>query len=159
MSPEERSAFRAFLPEVPLDADLRNTIVACANALFAKKGIPVTARKAGVFAVDFAVDGADKSACVQLALRQLLQDDPGFRTHLEQDTVCHTVEIWGDKFSTVDGGTDYLICKAFPSTVRAMDFRQEDLAELDPTYNIRLWDGAESLCDAVIEYFRRSHLL
>jgi hypothetical protein len=63
----------------------------------------------------------------------------------------------GDDFSATNGGTDLHMREALAPTVRSIDFRDEDPAELPTHLNIVLWDGAHRLQDGLLEYLTGRH--
>ncbi len=133
--------------------DLRIPIARRAEELFEMNGIPVTPRLAGVFAIDFALKGVSKATAVKYVLQQenLLSDLGLDREDLRNPAM---VEVWGDKFSTLRGGTDRHILEPLSPQVRAITFRQEDPAELPAGRNIVIWDGIRHLQDGLLEYLR-----
>lgn len=64
------------------------------------------------------------------------------------------MEIWGDKFSTVKGGTDRHIAEALPKEVRAIDFRRENPKEFLEGFNIVVWNGAKEKEAGLEEYLQ-----
>ena len=142
----------------PSGPDLRPDIIAFANELFAARELPVTARMAGNIAIDFAVVGATKRIAVEFGLfSDACETYFGLALAPDNaDDLAQRVEIWGDKFSITNGGTDRHICEALPGAVRAIDFRKEDPAEFPPEFNIQIWDGEHELCAAVEEYLTRA---
>jgi hypothetical protein len=65
-----------------------------------------------------------------------------------------SIEIWGDKFSELRGGTDRHMSEALPQDVRSIDFRQEDPTEFPEGYNIVVWDGQQHLHHGLLEYLQ-----
>lgn len=152
------SGFKEYAPFVDESKDLRISIIQYANSLFETNGLPIQARLAGNFAIDFAIRGVTKATAIREALfNGKINDYWNFALH--SDSIADTVEIWGDKFSAVSRGTDLHMIEAFPCDVRAIDFGNEPKEELPEKYNILLWDGNDFLCDGVIEYMKRSRLL
>jgi hypothetical protein len=64
------------------------------------------------------------------------------------------IEIWGDKFSSVCGGTDRHMSEAVDPRVRSIDFRDEDPSEFLPGYNTVLWQGKHRLHHGLLEYLQ-----
>jgi hypothetical protein len=136
--------------------DLRTAIKERAIQLFGDAGIPITPRFGGNFALDFAVGGVSKTTSIKsvLTMPEVLAT-----IGLEPKNVQNPdeLEIWGDKYSVLHGGTDRHMCEALPPAVRAIDFRQEDPAELPEGYNIVLWDGHRHLHYGLLEYLQSRH--
>lgn len=158
LNDEQCAHYESILGSPLKSRDLRVSVVEYANELFERYSLPVTARLAGNFAIDLAVKDVTKTTAVQYALYSgncatALEMTP---KELEDPAI---LEIWGDKFSVVNGGTDRHICKAVPPSVRAIDFRHEPESELPKEYNINIWDGETSLCEAVEDYMERSGLI
>ncbi len=145
--------------EVPLThgkRDLRTAIQNRAVDLLAEQKVPITPRFGGNFALDFAVEGVSKTTSIQavLSMPEVLAT-----IGLQQSDVQnpHELEIWGDKYSTLHGGTDRHMSEAVSPEVRSIDFRQENPAEFLPDYNIVLWDGTQHLHHGLLEYLRSRH--
>lgn len=64
------------------------------------------------------------------------------------------IQVWGDKYSLVNGGTDMNMLYGLNKNVLAIDFRKEPINELDMTYNIKIWNGQKTLCEGLEEYLR-----
>lgn len=64
------------------------------------------------------------------------------------------MEIWGDKFSTVRGGTDRHISEALPKSVRSITFREENPDEFLDGYNTVVWDGENHLHHGLLEFLK-----
>ena len=64
------------------------------------------------------------------------------------------LEVWGDKYSVLHGGTDRHMSEALPPEVRSIDFREENPAEFPEGYNIVLWDGHQHLHHGLLEYLQ-----
>lgn len=142
--------------DVPLTQglhDLRTPIKDRATQLFMAAGVPITPRFGGNFALDFAVAGVSKTTSIKavldnpavLATIGLARGDLQIPAHLE---------IWGDKYSVLHGGTDRHMSEALSPAVRSIDFRQEDPAEFPTGYNIVVWDGKHHLHDGLLEYLK-----
>lgn len=136
--------------------DLRTAIQNRAVDLLAERQVPISPRFGGNFALDFAVEGVSKTTSIQavLSMPEVLATI-GLRQSDVQNP--HELEIWGDKYSTLHGGTDRHMSEAVSPEVRSIDFRQEDPAEFLPGYNIVLWDGEQHLHHGLLEYLRSRH--
>jgi hypothetical protein len=136
--------------------DLRIAIMNRASELLSAQGVPVTPRLGGNFALDLAVEGVSKTT----SIRKVLADNQVLSTiglQISDVQNPHELEVWGDKFSTVNGGTDRHMSEAVPPEVRSIDFRQEDPSELPQGYNIVLWDGEHHLHHGLLEYLKSRH--
>ncbi len=139
------------VPETHGARDLRVPVLERAEQIFAEAGVPITPRLGGMFAVDFALAGVSKA----ISIRHVLEDPEILVTiGLTQDdlSTAEAFEVWGDKFSSIRGGTDRHMCEALDPQVRAVDFRAEDPAEFLDGYNIVLWDGTDHLHHGLLEY-------
>ena len=139
--------------------DLRTPILNRAKQLFAESGIPVTPHFGGNFALDFAVEGVSKTTSIKSTL-----DSPDVLNTIEIQRSdidnAANLEVWGDKYSVLHGGTDRFMSLALPPKVRSIDFREEDPAEFPPGYNIVIWNGQHHLHNGLLEYLqsrRRLH--
>jgi hydroxymethylpyrimidine pyrophosphatase-like HAD family hydrolase len=158
LTPEQAEELNHDIPETHGIYDLRVPFFKRAEELLQKNKLPITPRIAGEFAVDFAVEGVSKTT----AVRHVLEDkkvlaDVGLTAHDLVDP--KHIEIWGDKFSTIRGGSDRHMSEAVNPRVRSIDFRHEDPAEFLPGYNMVVWDGQKHLHDGTLEYLqsRRNH--
>ena len=151
------SAEQARVMQVPLthgQYDLRYKIMERAQFLFSRSDIPVHAQTGGTTALDFVIKGVSKESAIHwffanaALLQRLGLDAEDLRAHPEH------MEIWGDKFSTIRGGTDRHICAGLPPEVRAIDFRQENKEELPEGYTIQLWNGKKELYEGLLEYLQ-----
>ncbi len=136
--------------------DLRIAIMQRANELLEEHHVPVTPRLGGNFALDFAVEGVSKTTSIQ----KVLGDEHVLGTiGLGADDVRspQELEVWGDKFSVVNGGTDRHMSEAVSPQVRSIDFREEDPAELPEGFSIVLWDGKHHLHHGLLEYLQSRH--
>lgn len=142
--------------EVPLTRgkyDLRIALMNRVTELLAENGVPVSPRLGGTFALDLAVEGVSKTT----SIHKVLGDDTVLSTiGLSQKDVQnpHELEVWGDKFSVINGGTDRHMSDAVSPEVRSIDFRQEDPSELPEGFNIVLWDGKHHLHHGLLEYLQ-----
>jgi hypothetical protein len=128
--------------------DLRVPVSQRAKQLLEAHAIPVTARLAGMFALDFAIAGFDKSRAVEEALGPAVLERLGLGSTIPGP---NEIEIWGDRFSA-HAGTDWLMCKPVDRRIRAISFRNEDPGDFPQGYNIQLWDGAHRLHDGLLEF-------
>jgi len=153
LTPEQAARLETEIPESNGAYDLRIPIVERAQVLLDKADLPVTPRIAGVFAIDLALKGVSKTTSV----RHILADENvlssiGLTEH-DVENPQH-IEVWGDKFSTVRGGTDRHISEALPKSVRSVDFREENPEEFEPGYNIVVWQGKKHLHHGLLEYLQ-----
>lgn len=136
--------------------DLRIAIMNRASELFAANNVPVSPRPGGNFALDLAVEGVSKTTSIQKILA-----DAGVLATIgltpEDVKNPHELEVWGDKFSVVNGGTDRHMSEAVSPEVRSIDFREEDPSELPEGFNIVLWDGEHHLHHGLLEYLQSRH--
>ncbi len=128
--------------------DLRVPVSQRARQLLEAHAIPVTSRLAGMFALDLAIAGIDKSHAVEEALRPSVLGRLGLGTAIPSP---NEIEIWGDRFSG-HAGTDWLMCKPVDRRIRAISFRDEDPRDFPEGYNIQLWDGAHRLQEGLLEF-------
>ncbi len=133
--------------------DIRDALLSRFQEAFTASSIPMSPRKAGVFALDLAVEGVSKTTAVRYVVenRQLLENlglDPEIEKNPDE------IEVWGDKFSAKRGGTDRHISEALPKAVRSVDFRKEDPSEFLEGYNIVVWPGKQHLHSGLLEYLR-----
>jgi hydroxymethylpyrimidine pyrophosphatase-like HAD family hydrolase len=156
LSPEQRKKFEFEIPETHGSYDLRIPVLEKAEQLFTENNLPISPRLGGVFALDFAVKGVSKTTSVRYVF-----DNPEIlqKLGLPEDIERHPemIEIWGDKFSVIRGGTDRHMCEALPKEVRAIDFRPEDPKEFLEGYNIVLWNGVDHLHEGLLEYLKKRH--
>jgi len=142
--------------EIPLTngkRDLRTPIKNRAIELLKEANVPITPHFGGNFALDFAVAGVSKTTSIQVVLKDHeVLDTIGLTPAQVQNP--HDLEVWGDKFSTVNGGTDRFMSQAVSPEVRSIDFRQEDPAELPQGMHIVIWDGRQHLHDGLLEYLQ-----
>jgi hypothetical protein len=145
------------VPETHGAYDLRIPIVERADQLFIENNIPVTSRLGGEFAIDFAVKGVSK----ETAVRYVLENEkilPGLHLKISELNDPSHLEIWGDKFSEIRGGTDRHMCEAVDPKVRAIDFRPENPEEFPKKYNIVVWDGNKHLHEGLLEYLENRNI-
>ena len=144
----ERAAF-SHRAGVALDhADVRLPIFARAKSLIQAARLPIVPRLAGVFALDFAIEGMSKARVVEKVLSAQVREALG----LGQGPLApEQIEVWGDRFSET-AGTDWLMCTPLDRRVRAISFRDEEPAEFPTGYNIHLWNGAHRLHQGLLEF-------
>lgn len=138
------------IPQYDGKFDLRTVIYNRAEELLVAANLPVHPHLAGVFALDFILEGVSKTS----ALENVLQSTDFLDIYnLPHDILSRPelIEIWGDKFA-VNGGSDRKMCLAVNHKVRAIDFRNEPQSTLGTDYNIVLWDGSKQLHDGLLEY-------
>ncbi len=136
--------------------DLRIPILERSNELFKKTKLPITSRLGGVFAVDFAIKGVSKTTAIKLTLKN---EEILSKLSLNKNDVKTPkfIEIWGDKFSTIRGGTDRHMSEALHKKVRSIDFREENPNEFLKGYNTVVWKGEEHLHHGLLEYLEARH--
>lgn len=141
------------IPETHGSYDLRIPILEKAEELLKNENLPITPRLGGVFAIDFAIKGVSKGTAVknilenekvlrQIGLTKKILDKPFY------------VEVWGDKFSTIRGGTDRHISENLSKNVRSISFREENTDEFLKGYNIVVWDGVNHLHHGLLEFLK-----
>ncbi len=146
--------------EVPLTHgkhDLRVSIQQRATQILTELQVPVTPRLAGTYALDFALEGVSKTTSIKTILSSPeILSTVGLRPEDLQDPA--TMEVWGDKFSMLHGGTDRFMSEALSPAVRSIDFREEGPAEFPDGYNIVIWNGQRHLHHGLQEYLQLRHL-
>jgi len=137
--------------------DYRDPMMKRATELLQERNIPITPRKAGEYAIDFALAGVNKTTCVKEILGR---EDILTHIGVTKDIINQSqkMEIWGDKFSTVRGGTDRHIAEGLPKEVRAIDFRREDPKEFQDGYNVVVWRGKNEKQAGTEEFLKQRHL-
>lgn len=133
--------------------DFRSILMERAKMLLAEAGLPISPRLAGVYAIDFCLDGVSKTTAIHYILQSHEILDRLGITPKDLNDPTH-FEIWGDKFSTLQGGTDRHMSEALPKEVRSIDFREEDPAEFLPGYNTVIWPGERHLHQGLLEYLQ-----
>lgn len=153
LTEEQASLLNTQIPENNGIYDLRMPIIAKAQQLIDENNLPITPRIAGVFAIDFALRGVNKTTAIKHVLEneEVLNNLGLTKTDLENPD---NFEIWGDKFSITKGGTDRHMSEALPKAVRSVDFREENPSEFLPGYNIVVWNGKEHLHHGLLEYLK-----
>ena len=157
LTPEQA---KRFAQDIPLThdsrRDLRIPLMQRAGEIFTAMNIPISPRLGGVFALDLAIEGSSKTTSIKYVLENpealatigLVSEDLAAPAH---------VEVWGDKYSILHGGTDKHMSEALPATVRSIDFRDENPAEFPEGYNIVLWTGQQRLHHGLLEYLQSRH--
>lgn len=156
LTPEQAESLQTNIPESNGAYDLRIPVLERAQQLLDEEGLPVTPRLGGVFAIDLAIKGINKTSSV----RRIIEDEDVLETiDLTKKDMQNPnyIEVWGDKFSIIRGGTDRHISEALPKTVRSIDFRQENPDEFETGYNIVLWPGKKHLHHGLLEYLQTRH--
>lgn len=154
LSDEQYALIEREVPFTHGQRDLRIPVIERAEELLAEAGLPITPRMAGTTAIDMAARGVSKTTAIQHVLERpeilktigLIPED----VH----NPAQTIEVWGDRFSALRGGTDRHISEALPPQVRSIDFRKEDPREFPEDYNIVVWDGQQELYRGLLEYLR-----
>jgi len=156
LKPEQINALNFKIPQIHGTYDLRTLILERAHQLFNQANLPIEAKLAGVFAIDFVVKGVSKTTAVKFVLdsNQVLKSIGLTESDLDQPK---HLEIWGDKFSPIRGGSDRYMSQAVSKQVRSIDFRKEDPNEFEPGYNIVLWDGQRQLHEGLLEFLQSRH--
>lgn len=153
LSPEEAKKLEVDVPKTHGHYDLRIPILGRAEKLLAERGLPITPRIAGVFAIDFAIKGVSKTTAVKNVIEHesILNSLGIHKSDIEKP---ENMEVWGDKFSVVRGGTDRHISEALPKEVRSITFREEKPEEFLEGYNTVVWSGKEYLHDGLLEFLK-----
>lgn len=156
LTTEQISKLGLRIPETHGAYDLRIPILERADELFEEANLPITSRLGGVFALDFAVKGVSKTTAIKLTIKNA---DIILKIGLDKNDVKNPkfLEIWGDKFSMIRGGTDRHMSEALPKQVRSIDFRQENPEEFLEGYNIVVWEGNKHLYHGLLEYLQSRH--
>lgn len=150
ITPKQEKTLEVSVPNTHGNVDLRIPIMERIDQLLQNNNVPVTPRLAGVFAIDLAIKGVSKTTAIQT----VLQDDVvlGAVRLQKADLNPEHMEVWGDKFSVIRGGTDRHMSEALPREVRSLDFRQENPEEFLPTYHTVVWDGQKHLHEGLLEF-------
>lgn len=151
--PEQAEKLETAVPLTNGHYDLRIPILKRAEEMLEEKNLPITPRLAGMFAIDFAVKGVSKTT----AVKYVLEHEPIVRSlGMDPSDVKdpQRIEVWGDKFSAVRGGTDRHISEALPKGIRSITFREEDPEEFLKGYNTVVWDGEKHLHEGLLEFLQ-----
>lgn len=153
LSPEKSKELAITIPKTHGAYDLRIPILERAEHLFAEANLPITPRLAGVFAIDFAVKGVSKTTAVKYIIEhETILSELGLTKEILKNS--SQIEVWGDKFSVIRGGTDRHISEALPKEVRSITFREENPEEFPQGYNIIVWDGKKHLHSGLLEFLK-----
>lgn len=154
LSDEQYAAIEHEVPFTHGQRDLRIPVMERAQELFDTANLPITPRLGGTTAIDMAVKDVSKTT----AIKSVLENADVLSTiGLNFNDVAspeRTIEIWGDKFSELRGGTDRHMSEALPHAVRSIDFREEDPNEFPKGYNIVVWNGQHHLHYGLLEYLQ-----
>jgi hydroxymethylpyrimidine pyrophosphatase-like HAD family hydrolase len=153
---EQVAALPHDIPETHGSLDFRIPILERAEQIFEQAGVPITPRLGGNFAIDLAIKGVSKTTSIE----RILKDPAVLATiglTVEELQDIQTLEVWGDKFSTLRGGTDRHMSEALPHQVRSIDFREENPEEFEEGYNTVVWDGEYHLHHGLLEYLQSRH--
>ena len=129
--------------------DLRDAVIREAGILLRDNNVPITARKAGVFAIDFAIKDVSKTT----AVKHIVEDEELMNKFGIDPNNVDELLVLGDKFSS-NGGTDRHMSEALNPDVLSITFRRENPDELPTGYNIQIWDGKEELHNGTLEYLK-----
>ncbi|MCX6790851.1 MAG: hypothetical protein NTV62_01490 [Candidatus Gribaldobacteria bacterium] len=153
LSLEQAEKLEIQVPQTHGHYDLRIPILERAEKLLEENGLPITPRLAGVFAIDFAIKGVSKTTAVKYVIEHdsILSSLGIHKSDIENP---ERMEVWGDKFSVVRGGTDRHISEALPKEVRSITFREEKSEEFLEGYNTVVWNGKEHLHDGLLEFLK-----
>lgn len=153
LSPEQAEKLAIAVPLTYGRHDLRVPILERAEKLLEEKNLPITPRLAGIFAIDFAVKGVSKTTAVKYVIEhEAILRSLGIRASDIEDP--QRMEVWGDKFSAVRGGTDRHMSEALPKEVRSITFREENPEEFPEGYTIVVWDGEKHLHEGLLEFLQ-----
>jgi hydroxymethylpyrimidine pyrophosphatase-like HAD family hydrolase len=153
LTAEQEKELEVSIPQTHGAYDLRIPLLERADVLLQEAELPVTPKLGGVFALDFAIKGVSKTTAVKFAIEdgEILQSIGITRDDLSDP---RSMEVWGDKFSVIRGGTDRYMSQAVSPEVRSIDFRQENPEEFEVGYNIVVWDGEKHLHEGTLEYLK-----
>ena len=153
LQPDKANQLEQKIPETHGSYDLRIPILERAEDLLIQANLPITPRLAGVFAIDFAIKDVSKTTAVKNTLEN---EEVLSQLELNREILSEPLhlEVWGDKFSTVRGGTDRHISEALPKKVRSITFREENPEEFLEGYNIVVWDGKNHLHHGLLEFLK-----
>lgn len=153
LQPDQVEQLEVTVPLTHGQYDLRIPVLERAEQLIKEFNIPISPRLGGTMALDFAIQGVSKTTSVKYVL-----DNPQLMQLLGLDqSILQTpehIEIWGDKYSVIRGGSDRHMSEAVDPSVRSIDFRQENPEEFPKGYNIVLWNGEHHLHHGTLEYLQ-----
>ncbi|MDO8559794.1 MAG: hypothetical protein Q7S23_02020 [bacterium] len=150
LTPEQEKALEISVPNTHGNLDLRVPIVERIDQLLQENNLPISPRLAGVFAIDLAIKGVSKTTAIKYILgnEEVLRAVGLAKERLKPDNI----EVWGDKFSVIRGGTDRHMSEALPEKVRSITFREENPAEFLEGYNTVVWGGQKHLHEGLLEF-------
>jgi len=153
LAPEQLKELGREIPHTHGHYDLRIPILERAEKLFKENNLPITSRLGGVFAIDFAIKGISKTTAVRYILENesILSSLGLYRSDLKNP---ENMEVWGDKFSVIRGGTDRHISEALSKEVRSITFRSENPREFLRGHNIVVWNGRKQLHEGLLEFLK-----
>lgn len=150
---ELENKLKVKIPKTYGSFDLRIPIIKRAEKLFQENDLSITPRLGGVFAIDFAIKGVSKTTAVKYIL-----DNDSILCSLGLSKKAlknpRSIEVWGDKFSIIRGGTDRHISQALPKEVRSITFRKENPNEFLEEYHIVVWSGKKHLHHGLLEFLK-----
>lgn len=152
LTPEQEAALEVSVPNTHGNLDLRVPILERIDQLLQEAGLPISPRLAGVFAIDLAIKGVSKTTAIQNVLKD--QEVLVALGLSREELMPEHMEVWGDKFSAIRGGTDRHMSEAVPKEVRSVDFREENPSEFMEGYNTVLWDGQKHLHEGLLEFLQ-----
>lgn len=152
LTPEQEQALEVKVPLTHGNLDLRIPIIERSEELLEEANLPITPRLGGVWAIDFAIKGVNKTTAVKYVLEneEILES-----VGLTKEDISNPefIEIWGDIFLALTG-TDRHMSEALPKEVRAIDFREENPEEFMKGYNTVVWNGENRLHEGLLEYLQ-----
>jgi hypothetical protein len=152
LTPEQEAALEVSVPNTHGNLDLRVPILERLDILLQEAALPISPRLAGVFAIDLALKGVSKTTAIKTILNNT--EALGAVGLSVSDLKPEHMEVWGDKFSVIRGGTDRHMSEALPESVRSVDFRQENPAEFLEGYHTVVWDGQKHLHEGLLEFLQ-----
>lgn len=150
LTPKQQEELEISIPNTHGNSDLRVPIMERISQLLEENNLPITPRMAGIFAIDLAIKGVSKTTAIETVLgdKDILNKLGLSATDLSPEHM----EVWGDKFSVLKGGTDRHMSEALPKEVRSIDFREENPAEFLEGYNTVVWNGKKHLHEGLLEF-------
>lgn len=152
MNEEQRKIANEKLPNISEQIDLREPVIRWLNQKFQEADLPLSGQLGGTFALDMTINGVSKADAITriFSNKDVLE-------YVGLDGVdlnkAENIEIWGDRFE-IGRGTDWLMCEAVNSDVRAIDFRQENPINFPEDANIQFWQGKKHLYEGLLEYLQ-----
>lgn len=154
LTEEQEKELEINVPNTYGNLDLRVPVLERIEQLLREANIPITPRLAGVFAIDLAIEGVSKTTAIRYVLDNgKILSEVGLK---RSDLIPENMEVWGDKFSVIRGGTDRHMSQALPKEVRSITFREENPAEFPEGYNISVWDGKKHLHEGLLEFLEQA---